>query len=302
MLQRVYGFAPILPAGRWRVEFSIHPIARGHRQGHTILWEAEREDSAQRAPTTRWPNHFSRFLGDKAFGLLLADCLGFAVPATTVVSRRIAPFVFGRSTGTGETWLRTCPREPVPGKFTTIRGWTDPFVLLQREDSEEKILASVLSQEGVRAVASGAAIASEQRELVIEGVKGFGTEFMLGEKPAEELPSELVSAVQHAIQNVLRLVGGTVKVEWAFDEEVVWILQLQQIEYAAHDSVIVPGERKHFRRFEVASGIERFREFVAETKRSGDGVLLVGNVGITSHFGDILRRSGVPSRLQPVPH
>jgi hypothetical protein len=298
MLQRVYGFAPTLPAGSWRVEFSIHPIARGHRQGHTILWEAEREESSQRAPAIRWPNDFSRFLGDKAFGLLLADCLGFAVPSTTVISRRIAPFVFGRSTGTGETWLRTSPREPVPGKFTTMRGWTDPFVLLQREDSEERVLASVLSQESVRAVASGAAIGSADRPPVVEGVNGFGTEFMLGEKPAEELPSEVKSAVNVAVQNVIRLVGGTAKVEWAFDEEVVWILQLQQLEYAAHDSVIVHGERAHFRPFEVALGIERFREFVSDAKQSGDGVLLVGNVGITSHFGDILRRSGIPSRLQ----
>ena len=164
MLQRVYGFAPVLTTGQWRVEFSIHPLPRGYRQEHTILWEAERETAMQRAPRPRWPNHFSRLLGDKAFGLLLADCFGFPVPSTTVIGRKCAPFTFGRSTGTGETWIRTCPREPVPGKFTTLRGWTDPFKLLDQEDPEGRELASVLSQEGVRAAFSGASIRGRERE------------------------------------------------------------------------------------------------------------------------------------------
>ena len=38
-----------------------------------------------------WPNAFSRFLGDKAFGLLVADLLELPVPATTVVGRRSPP-------------------------------------------------------------------------------------------------------------------------------------------------------------------------------------------------------------------
>src|SRR2546428_14003541 len=194
MLQRVYGFAPTLPSGRWRVEFSIHPIPRGYRQGHTILWEAERETATQRAPRVRWPNHFSRFLGDKVFGLLLAECFGFPVPSTVVISRNVAPFAFGRSTGTGETWVRTCPREPVPGKFVTLRGWTDPFKLLTQEDPDGKELVSVLSQEGVRAPFSGASIGTERQDPLIDGVQGIGSEFMLGRKPVEELPPTTIVA------------------------------------------------------------------------------------------------------------
>jgi hypothetical protein len=298
MLQRVYSFAPSFPAGHWRLEFSIHPLPRGYRQGHTILWEAEHGSSTQPAPNVRWPNRFSRFLGDKAFGLLLADCLGFPVPSTVVISRLVAPFVFGRSTGTGETWLRTCPKEPVPGKFVTQRGWADPFKLLEKEDPEQDALASVLSQEGVRAVTSGASIGSTEGPPIIEGVKGLGTEFMLGQKAAESLPPETVGAVKELIENVVRVVGGTIKLEWAFDGELVWILQMQQIERATEDSIIVPGEPKCFRRFDVARGIDHFREFVADAQRSGDGVILAGGIGITSHFGDILRRSGVPSRVE----
>src|SRR4029453_19591588 len=81
-----------------------------------------------------WPNRFSRFLGDKVFGLLVADLLGLPVPATTAVGRRVAPFSFGRPTGSGERWLRTCPAEPVPGRFLTQRGRRRPFAPLAVED------------------------------------------------------------------------------------------------------------------------------------------------------------------------
>ena len=46
-----------------------------------------------------WPNRFSRFIGDKVFGLLVADLIGLDVPRATVLARRIGPFVFGRRTG-----------------------------------------------------------------------------------------------------------------------------------------------------------------------------------------------------------
>jgi hypothetical protein len=298
MLQRVYGFAPTLPSGRWRIEFSIHPIPRGYRQGHTILWEAERETASQRAPRAHWPNHFSRFLGDKAFGLLLADSFGFPVPSTVVISRNVAPFAFGRSTGTGETWVRTCPREPVPGKYATLRGWTDPFKLLTEEDPDGKDLVSVLSQEGVRAAFSGASIGTGQQEPIIEGVEGIGSEFMLGRKEVQELPSGTIQAVKELMANAVRVVGGTLKLEWAYDGETVWVLQMQQVEYPVCDAVVVPGEATRFRRFDVAAGIDQFREFVAQAKAGGEGIIIVGSVGVTSHFGDILRRNGIPSRIE----
>ena len=53
-------------------------------------------------------------------------------------------------------------------------------------------------------------------------------------------------------------------------------------------------------RFEVKRGIEALRKLVDELRSGGEnhGIILVGNVGITSHFGDILRRSGIPSRIE----
>jgi hypothetical protein len=49
----------------------------------------------------------------------------------------------------------------------------------------------------------------------------------------------------------------------------------------------------------VEQGIEAFREVVAEAMSKGEGVVILGNVGVTSHFGDILRKAQVPSRIAP---
>src|SRR5579872_1560034 len=87
VLRTVYGFEPeIVDAHSGRLEFSIHPKPRGWRKTHTLMWEYEGSDSAPAKPNVAWPNRFSRHIGDKAFGLLVADALGFDVPFTTVIS------------------------------------------------------------------------------------------------------------------------------------------------------------------------------------------------------------------------
>jgi hypothetical protein len=171
-------------------------------------------------------------------------------------------------------------------------------VLLAREDPDGRQIASVLSQEGVRTVNSGAAIGSSNREPIIEGVSGIGSDFMLGRQSPEQLPTHATAAVKELMNRVIRLVGGTIKLEWAFDGELVWILQMQQLDHEVHDSVIVAGDANEFRHFDASEGIDRFRSFVEAAKKAHAGVILDGAVGITSHFGDILRRSGVPSRIE----
>ena len=138
LLEIVYGFRPEIDFDpRYRVEFSIHPIRHGYRHSHTVIWEME-EVPCPRIDDCfpRWPSRFSRLCGDKAFGLLIAHLAGLNVPTTLVFPRQFAPFQFGRKTHTGEYWLRTCPKEQVPGKYTTRHGWTDPFKLLAQEDTE----------------------------------------------------------------------------------------------------------------------------------------------------------------------
>jgi hypothetical protein len=78
ILSSVYGVKPALPeAHDLRVEFSIHPQKCGVRRSNTLLWEAEETEVAELTAPLRWPNLFSELVGDKAFGLLVADAFGY---------------------------------------------------------------------------------------------------------------------------------------------------------------------------------------------------------------------------------
>lgn len=298
LLAQVYGFDPDLNFSQdLRVEFSLHPLRRGIRHDHTIIWEIERVGDFHAQPTISWPNSFSRFLGDKAFGLLVADSLGLPVPHTTLVGRQLAPFTFGKSTGTSERWIRTCPVVPEPGKFTTQRGWIDPFRLLNEEDGNEPYsIASILAQEGVESVYAGALVASEQGEVLIEGVSGKGDQFMLGKRAPELLPPEITAAVGDLFQRA-RDQLGLVRLEWVFDGKEVWIVQLHKGSVNSITDTIVPGQPSTFHEFDVSLGLEALRLLIPEVQLAAEGIILIGDVGITSHFGDLLRRAGVPSRL-----
>src|SRR5207249_7485805 len=120
----------------------IHPKKRGYAHDHTIIWEIEQSDPLRYQPTIRWPNAFSRMIGDKAFGLVVTYLFGLRVPKTLVIPRKISPFTIGQPTGQETKWIRTSPREPKPGMFTTVRGYTDPFMLLAKEDPTGQKIAT----------------------------------------------------------------------------------------------------------------------------------------------------------------
>lgn len=298
VLRAVYGFAPALPDDpTLRVEFSIHPIRRGHRHDHTIIWEVEQLPAVRLVPSLSWPNRFSELIGDKTFGLLIAHCIGCSVPMTTVVNRSVAPFTFGTPTGSREPWLRTAPTVQVPGRFTTRRGWVDPFTLLNDEDKTGTSIPSVLAQEGVAAEFSGAAAADESGGLLIEGVCGSGEAFMQGEAAPDDLPAIVVAAVNQAYSRIAATLGPA-RFEWVFDGEVAWIVQLHRGAVTSTSQVIVAGKARTEHRFLVTDGLEALRALVASLKGTGDGIVLVGRVGVTSHFGDVLRKAGIPSRIE----
>jgi hypothetical protein len=297
LLETVYGFAPELDyAPNVRVEFSIHPLAAGVRHTHTIVWQMEEVAAVDLSGSLVWPNRFSQFIGDKVFGLLVAHALGLPVPATTVVSRNVAPFRFGRPTGSAETWIRTCPKKPVPGKFTTQRGWRDPFTLLAEEDPDGGALASVLAQEGVPAKWSGAAVPSDNGRLVVEGVSGFGDEFMLGRRAPQTPPAGVVTDVTAAVTSAAAKLGP-VRIEWAHDGDRAWVLQLHLTTKVAHGGVIYPGEPSRWRSFDPTEGLDSLSVLIAEASSADEGILVTGDIGITSHVGDLLREAAVPARI-----
>ncbi|HET7464441.1 MAG TPA: hypothetical protein VFJ82_24490 [Longimicrobium sp.] len=296
--ETVYGFRPALPANpELRVEFSIHPLRRGYRHDHTIVWEEEHLSGGPAAAHTTWPNLFSRMLGDKAFGLLVAWLTGLPVPQTTVFPRRLAAFAFGEPTGIAEPWLRTCPTEQMPGKFTTVRGWTDPYALMQREDPDGTAIASILSQRGVDARFSGALISQPDGSVRVEGVSGFGDPFMLGEAAPEALPAS-VDADVRALYERAHAALGPVRFEWVHDGARAWIVQLHRGASVSQGRTIFPGEAERWHRLETSRGIGALRELIAGLNGGADGVVLVGRVGVTSHFGDLLRRARIPARIE----
>ena len=49
----------------------------------------------------------------------------------------------------------------------------------------------------------------------------------------------------------------------------------------------------------AGDGLESLRGLIASLKAGGNkGITLRGDIGLTSHFGDLLRRSKIPSRIK----
>jgi hypothetical protein len=300
LLETVYGF-PIRFAfpSNARVEFSLHPLVRGYLQQHLIVWELEENESPYDPPPTVWPTRFSRFLGDKTFGLLLGHVHGLPVPLTTVICRRIRPFTFGLDTTRAELWIRTAPIEQVPGHYTSIHGWTDPFKLLADEDPSGDRVPALLIQQSVDAAFSGAVLTTQRGDVIVEGVAGPGDSFMLGKVSPEPLPTAVLRAVDELYKDAVARFRLPVRMEWAFDGRTAWLIQLHAgASSSGIGAVIYEGKALKYRQFETILGLERLRELIPDLKRTGDGIILVGDVGVTSHFGDLLRREHISSRIQ----
>jgi hypothetical protein len=296
LLETVYGFAPDLKPTNARVEFSIHPVRRGTRGGHTLLWEYEEGAGSPCTTQLKWPNRFSHHIGDKAYGLLMAWLMGLPVPRSTVIGRRIKPFTFGNDTGSFENWIRTCPVEPEPGLFTTARSWLDPFALLAREDPDGDRITSLMSQQAVEASYAGAAV-DGTAGLIVEGKAGDGDDFMLGVVPPQELPTKVIEDVRVLHTGILTELSAA-RFEWVHDGKKAWIVQLHHGGTSSGGNVVVPGEAQIWSRFSVADGLEALRAFL-KTMPDEAGVELVGQIGMTSHIADLVRRRGTPTRIVP---
>jgi hypothetical protein len=295
LLSTVYRFSPDLDVP-WasRLEFSLHPRPRGWRQTHTLGWEYDRVDLPNFEPKLIWPNRFSRMIGDKVFGLLVAHHAGLPVPRTIVINRRVAPFTFGRETGSSEVWLRTSPAEQVPGRYTTTHGWIDPFKLIQEEDPGGEVLPSVIAQLTVSAAYSGAAIVTADGNLRVEGKTGKGDSLMRGTARPELLPDEVVRAVGE-LYHAARRVFGPVRFEWVYDGTQAWVVQLHRGTTESTANTIVPGEAARWISFDVGDGLERLRDLL-RTMEPGSGLVLSGGIGLTSHMAEVVRQAGIPAR------
>ena len=87
--------------------------------------------------------------------------------------------------------------------------------------------------------------------------------------------------------------------EWVADASQVWIVQLHCGATKSSGSIIYPGNPSQYHEFDVEKGLEALRELVSSISNQNEGILLLGDVGITSHFGDVLRRAEIPSKIIP---
>lgn len=297
IFKTIYGVDVDFSHGRnGRLEFSLHPRPRGWKMNNVIFWEHSEDFVPKELVKAEWPNDFSRMIGDKAYGLLMADVNGFPVPRTTVISRRVAPFSFGLPTGHEEIWIRTSPREQVPGKFTTARGWQDPFALLQAEDPDGTAISSVLSQQGIAAQWSGAAIETSSGILVVEGIKGTGDRLMVGLAKPEPVPDTILARVHDLHDRLLDAFGAT-RFEWVFDGAKLWVVQLHSGSSVSDGDIIVPGDADEWIDFDVSQGLEPLRSLSHKLKPNM-GIKLDRRIGLTSHLADVLRKAGVPARVR----
>jgi hypothetical protein len=301
LIKQVYNFHFHMPFNmKHRVEFSVHPHRVGYAGDFQVIWQADLYDSQSLPDVPKkvaWPNKYSLALGDKAFGLLIAALMGFPVPKTTVFGRMIPQFCFGTPVGNGEpVWVRTVPKEQTPGRFQTRRGYFDPFSIMQDDDPDNTRIAAILIQEGVPATYSGSAITDNDGNPVLEGCRDYGDLFMVGEKPPEKLPRRVQGEVGFLFDR-LREVLGDVRFEWVYDGEKAWLVQLHTGKTNTLGNVIYPGDPVTWKDFWVRDGLENLRDLARDAVKNGWGISLHGDIGLTSHFGDILRKAKVPSQL-----
>ncbi len=301
LIRHVYGPHFHLPFDeKSRVEFSVHPHRVGYHKDFFVIWQEEEYDSAVLPPAPKivWPNRYSQAMGDKAFGLLVAHLLGVPVPQTTVFGRSIPQFTFGTSVHSGEpSWIRTAPKIQSPGQFTTKRGHADPFAIMQQDDPDATKIAAILVMDGVLPEHSGSAVTDAEGGLIVEGCASYGDKFMVGTEAPSKLPERVVRETQFLFSR-LREELGDVRFEWVYDGEKAWLVQLHIGRVETFQDVIYPGTPKRWIMFDVGKGLEELRAMVQRIGSKKIGITVVGDVGLTSHFGDILRKAKIPSRLQ----
>lgn len=311
MLETVYGFKLDIPfSNDKRVEFSIHPHKQGLYSKHTIIWEVSDVDEVGMATAIHSsPNMFSDLLGEKTYGLVLAHSLGEKIPKSLVLPRRVAPFTFGEETTSTEVWMRTAPNIKQGGLYATRKGWIDPYLFMQREEEKSgfkgSAIGSLIVQDAVESDYSGAAIIyANGSKPIIEGSSGVGDGFMIGEVE-NSLPNEVFERVLLYVRNLQASYSKLLKnfsIEWAIEDGVIWLLQLNQMSVVGYKDIIVPtDEEVEYMEFHATDGIATLRTLIEQVKQEENiGIEVVGNIGITSHIGDILRADNIPSKRKRI--
>lgn len=274
-----------------RIEFSVHPENKGVLNTTSIVWERQ-ATNREIVPNIKWPNPFSRFIGDKAFGLIVAYYFNMAVPFTIVFPRNkyLPPFVFGFG-GTKKMWTRTCPAIQTPGKYTTVSKSVNPYQLMDEDDPNKNKIVSCLLQKGIEPLYSGAVITDSSGKMIIDGVKGYGDSFMQGHK-VDVLPDKIKNIVANEWKYLVSVLGHN-RFEWVNDGTKTWILQLHIGKTNSIGNIIYPGKPEKWIEFKPSLGLKELTKLI--NKIGLCGIKIIEPVGMTSHVADILRKNKIPS-------
>jgi hypothetical protein len=293
-----------------RVEFSIYPYKCGVFDNNCIIWETEdfskRPDLVPGQPSViSWPNNLSKVVGDKAFGLIICDYIisnfgvlcDVAIPYTLVVNENFGVFPIGDPLGSSDDndwWYRTCPAVRKPGKLPTKYGQANIFELHSAETP------SVIQQMDVGAEYSGSFIKATNGICVVEGVKGHGDKFMVGEQTGSDVPKHVMVTVEKIANLLEDFLGDTVEIEWASDgDQMLHILQLSVGNTIKSLDVIVPGKfnKDTAVYFDADTQTLQDLEQIIANYNSDGGILIKGRFGLTSHLAHLLIDSGIPSKF-----
>jgi hypothetical protein len=118
---------------------------------------------------------------------------------------------------------------------------------------------------------------------------------MLGKDGPESLPAEIVADVERTYAEAVAAIGA-LRFEWVHDGERVWIVQLHKGGTNSDAATLVPGEAAEWAIFKASQGLEELRRFLSELP-DDVGVRIEGEIGLTSHFADLLRKTKRPARI-----
>lgn len=330
----------IVPERGYRVEFTIYPKKIGYNNNHLVIWEYTKlhKDQHPVTPSYNDVNTLSKYIGNKAYGILLASIFGMRVPKSVLYfydspdkidfhtwTNRKEYITFGctsnrdvNGSNKSKIRVRTCPKYNKPGLYSTLlldRSKTVSLPHAVREFMYKEnlqtgdALASCVLEHNLDSRYSGTVLCKvypdkKKYDLRVECVRGDGESYMLGDDTSF---TTIPKWVRTQIENQCILLNNyldykiDVKLEWVATKYKVYIVQMQFTNIAEDTTVIYSGDMKNAVVFDASLGLDALTMFIDNMLRDKGKivpVILKGKVGIGSHLVDVLRVNHIPSVLK----
>jgi hypothetical protein len=84
------------------------------------------------------------------------------------------------------------------------------------------------------------------------------------------------------------------------DGERAWVVQLHRGATRTGEGVLVSGAADSWTEFEVLRGPPALRKLLS-TLQPGQGIILSGEVWLTSHIAHLIRKADIPAKMKAIP-